>query len=82
MRLIHWRPSSITSLHRPPSTPERGEAGLRLQTTALVNEAYLRLVDYKRMRWENRAHFAGFRAADAADSADHARRHNPKRGRF
>lgn len=28
-----------------------------LQTTALVNEAYIRLVDYKRMRWQNRAHF-------------------------
>ncbi len=28
-----------------------------LQTTALVNEAYLRLVDYRRMRWQNRAHF-------------------------
>lgn len=28
-----------------------------LQTTALVNEAYLRLVDYKRMQWQNRAHF-------------------------
>src|SRR6204780_196193 len=31
--------------------------GHSLQATALVNEAYLRLVDYKRMRWENRAHF-------------------------
>ena len=28
-----------------------------LQTTALVNEAYLRLVDQKRARWQNRAHF-------------------------
>jgi RNA polymerase sigma-70 factor (ECF subfamily) len=28
-----------------------------LQTTALVNEAYMRLVDYKRMRWQSRAHF-------------------------
>ncbi len=31
--------------------------GHSLQTTALVNEAYLRLVDYKCMRWQNRAHF-------------------------
>ena len=31
--------------------------GHSLQATALVNEAYLRLVDYTRMRWENRAHF-------------------------
>jgi RNA polymerase sigma factor (TIGR02999 family) len=28
-----------------------------LQATALVNEAYVRLVDLKRMRWQNRAHF-------------------------
>jgi RNA polymerase sigma factor (TIGR02999 family) len=36
----------------------KGErAGHSLQTTALVNEAYVRLVDYKRMRWQNRAHF-------------------------
>src|SRR5687767_14217197 len=27
------------------------------QTTALVNEAYLRLVDSSRVRWQNRAHF-------------------------
>ncbi|HEY9282435.1 MAG TPA: sigma-70 family RNA polymerase sigma factor [Pyrinomonadaceae bacterium] len=36
----------------------RGErAGHTLQTTALVNEAYLRLVDSKNVRWQNRAHF-------------------------
>ncbi len=28
-----------------------------LQTTALINEAYLRLVDWKNVRWQNRAHF-------------------------
>ena len=28
-----------------------------LQPTALVNEAYIRLVDYKRMQWQDRAHF-------------------------
>src|SRR5262245_58402477 len=32
-------------------------AGHTLQTTALVNEAYLRLVDSSRVRWQNRAHF-------------------------
>ena len=32
-------------------------AGHTLQTTALVNEAYMRLADYKKMRWESRAHF-------------------------
>ena len=35
----------------------REQVGHTLQTTALVNEAYLRLVDQKRMRWQNRAHF-------------------------
>lgn len=33
-----------------------------LQTTALVNEAYLRLVDQKKTRWQNRAHFFGIAA--------------------
>jgi RNA polymerase sigma factor (TIGR02999 family) len=32
-------------------------AGHTLQTTALVHEAYLRLVDSSRVRWQNRAHF-------------------------
>ena len=31
--------------------------GHTLQATALVNEAYLRLIDVKRMQWQNRAHF-------------------------
>ena len=31
--------------------------GRTMQTTALVHEAYLRLVDTKRVRWESRAHF-------------------------
>ena len=36
----------------------RGEhAGHTLQTTALVNEAYLRLVDIERMEWRSRGHF-------------------------
>lgn len=37
-------------------------AGHTLQTTALVNEAYLRLIDWKTARWENRAHFFGVSA--------------------
>jgi RNA polymerase sigma-70 factor, ECF subfamily len=32
-------------------------AGHTLQTTALVNEAYVRLIDWKNVRWQNRAHF-------------------------
>lgn len=35
----------------------RERAGHTLQTTALVNEAYLRLVDQKNIDWESRAHF-------------------------
>jgi len=33
-----------------------------LQTTALVNEAYLRLIDWKQAQWRNRAHFFGVAA--------------------
>src|SRR6266511_3708741 len=36
---------------------ERGQRAARtLQTTALVNEAYLRLIDARRVQWQNRAH--------------------------
>ena len=35
----------------------RERAGHTLQTTALVNEAWLRLVDAQQVRWQNRAHF-------------------------
>jgi RNA polymerase sigma-70 factor (ECF subfamily) len=35
----------------------RESPGHTLQPTALVNEAYLRLVDQKRVAWQNRAHF-------------------------
>jgi RNA polymerase sigma-70 factor (ECF subfamily) len=33
-----------------------------LQTTALVNEAYVRLIDWKNAKWQNRAHFFGVSA--------------------
>lgn len=36
--------------------------GHTLQTTALVNEAYFRLVGQKSVRWQNRAHFFGIAA--------------------
>jgi len=35
----------------------RQRPGHTLQTSALINEAYLRLVDYKDVQWQNRAHF-------------------------
>jgi RNA polymerase sigma factor (TIGR02999 family) len=60
---------------------KRERAGHSLQTTALVHEAYLRLVDYKRMDWQNRAHFLAVAAqAMRRILVDHARRHNAKRG--
>src|SRR5690349_4327377 len=40
----------------------RERAGHTLQTTALVNEAYVRLIDWKNAKWENRAHFFGVSA--------------------
>src|SRR5277367_3865747 len=59
----------------------RERPGHSLQTTALVNEAYLRLVDYKRMKWQNRAHFFAVSAQLMRRIlVDHARRHNQKRG--
>ena len=35
----------------------RERPGHLLQTSALVNEAYVRLIDWKNVRWQNRAHF-------------------------
>ena len=40
----------------------RERAGHPLQTTALINEAYVRLVDLRQVRWQNRAHFFGVAA--------------------
>ena len=50
-------------------------AGHTLETTALVNEAYLRLVDCERMRWQDRAHFFAVSAQMMRRIlVDHARR--------
>jgi len=47
-----------------------------LQPTALVNEAYLRLVDQTRVNWQNRAHFYGIAARMMRRVLiDHARAH-------
>ena len=53
-----------------------------LQPTALVNEAYLRLVDQRTARWQNRAHFYGVAAQLMRRIlVDHARQHQAgKRG--
>jgi RNA polymerase sigma factor (TIGR02999 family) len=56
-------PQVYAELHRLAHHYMRAERpGHTLQTTALVNEAYLRLVDTKRIRWESRAHFLGVAA--------------------
>jgi RNA polymerase sigma-70 factor (ECF subfamily) len=53
-----------------------------LQTTALVNEAYLRLIDLRRIRWQDRAHFLALSARLMRRIlVDHARSRNyQKRG--
>jgi len=67
--LLAWNGGDQAALHRliPLVHDElrrlahrymRGErCGHPLQTTALVNEAYVRLVDSSRVRWQSRAHF-------------------------
>jgi RNA polymerase sigma factor (TIGR02999 family) len=40
----------------------REQPGHLLQTSALINEAYIRLIDWKNVRWQNRAHFFGVAA--------------------
>jgi RNA polymerase sigma-70 factor, ECF subfamily len=60
---------------------KRERDGHSLQTTALVNEAYLRLVDIRMMQWQNRAHFFAVSAQLMRRIlVDYARRHNLKRG--
>ena len=45
-------------LHRLAHRYMKNEpAGHVLQTSALVNEAYIRLIDWKTVKWQNRAHF-------------------------
>jgi RNA polymerase sigma factor (TIGR02999 family) len=69
-------------LHRQAARAMRREAGDHtLQPTALVHEAYLRLVDQRRVEWRNRAHFFGIAAqmmrrilVDHARSRDAAKR--------
>ena len=60
----------------------RERRGHTLQTSALVNEAYLRLVDQREVRWQSRAHFFGIAAQLMRRIlVDHARRRGyEKRG--
>ena len=61
---------------------KRERPGHTLQATALVNEAYLRLVEVKRVQWQSRAHFFAMAARMMRRIlVDHARaRNNSKRG--
>lgn len=60
----------------------RERADHTLQPTALVHEAYIKLVDQKNVQWQNRAHFFGVAANIMRRIlVDHARKHNAdKRG--
>ena len=92
--LVDWREGDKTALDRlvPLVYRElrrlagyymrRQRADHTLQTSALINEAYLRLIDHKNMRWENRAHFYAVAAqAMRRILVDHARsRGYAKRG--
>ena len=61
--LAELTPLVYQELHRLAHHYMSGEReGHTLQTTALVNEAYLRLIDWKNVQWQNRAHFFGVSA--------------------
>jgi RNA polymerase sigma factor (TIGR02999 family) len=61
---------------------KRESPGHTLQTSALVNEAFVKLVDQRDVRWQNRAHFFGIAAQMMRRIlVDHARgRQTAKRG--
>jgi RNA polymerase sigma factor (TIGR02999 family) len=72
--LIAWREGDLTALDRLAPIVEAELRRLAksylskerpdhiLQTTALIQEAYLRLIDWQNVRWQNRAHFFGVAA--------------------
>ena len=61
--LAELAPLVHRELYRTAKRYMAGErAGHLLQPTALVNEAYLRLIDWKNIKWQNRAHFFGLAA--------------------
>ena len=70
-------PLVYDELHRMASRyMNRERKGHTLQTTALINEAYVRLVDQKHVHWENRAHFFAISAKIMRRILiDHARLH-------
>ena len=79
-RLAPLVQAELHRLARRYMSRERGDH--LLQTSALINEAYLRLIDWKSARWQNRAHFFGVAAQMMRRIlVDHARAHEAeKRG--
>ena len=75
-------PIVYTELHRLAQRYMKHERpGHSLEATSLVNEAYMRLVDYKRMQWQNRSHFFAVSAQLMRRIlVERARHHNLKRG--
>jgi RNA polymerase sigma factor (TIGR02999 family) len=76
-------PLVYEELHRLAARYMRREnPGHTLQTSALVNEAYIKLIGQKNVRWQNRAHFFGIAAQLMRRIlVDHARTHGAlKRG--
>jgi RNA polymerase sigma factor (TIGR02999 family) len=76
-------PAVYQELRRMADRCLRGEnAEHSLQPTALVHEAYLRLIDQSRVEWHNRAHFFGVAAQMMRRIlVDHAKtKHREKRG--
>ena len=75
-------PLVYKELHKLARHYMRNErSSVTLQTTALVNEAYMRLVNLKQMRFKDRAHFFAVSAQVMRRIlVDHARRKNLKRG--
>jgi RNA polymerase sigma factor (TIGR02999 family) len=81
--LAELSPLVESELHRlAGSLLRRERRGHTLQTTALINEAYLRLIDGSAVEWQNRAHFYGIAAQLMRRVlVDHARRRRKlKRG--
>jgi RNA polymerase sigma factor (TIGR02999 family) len=75
--LVYDELRALAAAHMAAERPDH-----TLQPTALVHEAYVRLVDQSRVQWQNRAHFFAIAAqAIRRVLVDHARAHNAlKRG--
>lgn len=76
-------PLVYDELHRQASRYLRRERiGHTLQTTALIHETYLKLIDQREVNWQNRAHFFGIAAQVMRRIlVDYAKtRHRAKRG--